>query len=385
MTISATPTSSSVRPATSMPTSATTPPRPISSPTSRMPDARSAASNRIASSATTSGTVAMTMAATDEDTRCSPAASSGNGIAISTAANSASQRQRPRSVASRPACAASASRITAPSASRDQATNAGGTPSSTATLIRRYGMPQMTDMAAKAAHPRGLTGSGPRPRRQRDQLDARVERERRRVDDQVIEPRILRLGAVEVAHIGVAGAVGLLEMALGGVAVHALERHALLHALVPRPGEAHVQRARAREHDRRRAPEDHGAGPGGVLADDLLGRPPLVLAARLGRDARRRRAERHADMPEPARHAGQRSADVLVARERLAQGHRQPLGAADRDRAVHERHFEPPRQLRPHLAAARAVRRRQGHDRHRPQDMGRRYAFFFLGRWTVTL
>ena len=48
--------------------------------------ARSAASKRIASSATSSGTQAIRIAVSDEDTRCSPAAISGNGSAISATA-----------------------------------------------------------------------------------------------------------------------------------------------------------------------------------------------------------------------------------------------------------------------------------------------------------
>jgi hypothetical protein len=75
--------SSSPRPATSIPTSAITPARPNSRPTRREPVARSAGSKRNASSATMSGTAAMMIAARDEATWRSPAAMSGNGIAIS--------------------------------------------------------------------------------------------------------------------------------------------------------------------------------------------------------------------------------------------------------------------------------------------------------------
>ena len=48
--------------------------------------ARSAWSKRSASSATISGTEAIRIAASDEETVCSPAAISGNGITISTTA-----------------------------------------------------------------------------------------------------------------------------------------------------------------------------------------------------------------------------------------------------------------------------------------------------------
>src|SRR3954449_2440454 len=77
--MAAAPSSSSLRPATSMPTRATTPARPTISPTSREPVARSARSKRSASSATKSGTAAMMIAASDEATWRSPAAMSGNG------------------------------------------------------------------------------------------------------------------------------------------------------------------------------------------------------------------------------------------------------------------------------------------------------------------
>jgi len=50
---------------------------------------------------------------------------------------------------------------TAPSRTLTKATNAGGTPSSTATLMSKYGIPHSVETAAKAAHARGLT-SDPR-------------------------------------------------------------------------------------------------------------------------------------------------------------------------------------------------------------------------------
>ena len=59
--------------------------------------ARSAGSKRIASTATISGTEAIRIAVSDEDTYCSPAAISGNGSVISITAYAAIQPQRPRS------------------------------------------------------------------------------------------------------------------------------------------------------------------------------------------------------------------------------------------------------------------------------------------------
>src|SRR4051794_13036893 len=143
----------------SIPTSATTPPRPISSPTSRRPDTRSEASKRSASTATISGAAAMMIAATDESTCCSPNAMNGNGTAISKTANASSQRPRPRSDGSVPARHASASSTTAASTTRHHARKAGGTPSSTAILMNRYGTPQIVDIAKKPAHARALMGA----------------------------------------------------------------------------------------------------------------------------------------------------------------------------------------------------------------------------------
>ena len=103
-----------------------------------------------------SGAAAMMIAATDESTCCSPAAMSGKGMVISNTAKAATQRQRPRRVPSVPARQASASSTNAASTTRDQARKAGGMPSSTATLMNRYGTPQTSDIAANPAHARAL-------------------------------------------------------------------------------------------------------------------------------------------------------------------------------------------------------------------------------------
>ena len=70
----------------SIPTRATTPASPISIPSMRVRVGRSVWSKRSASSAISRGTVAITIAATEESTCCSPAAISGNGRTISTVA-----------------------------------------------------------------------------------------------------------------------------------------------------------------------------------------------------------------------------------------------------------------------------------------------------------
>src|SRR3954469_21731212 len=85
---------------------------------------------------------------------------SGNGTAISKIANASSDRPRLRRDDSVPARHASASSTMAASTTRDHARNAGGTPSSTATLMNRYGTPQIVDIAKKPAHARTLMGRG---------------------------------------------------------------------------------------------------------------------------------------------------------------------------------------------------------------------------------
>ena len=67
------------------PSRATTPPNPITSPTTRSPVGRSAGEKRTDSSATISGMEAIRMAASDEEMCCSPAAISRNGTATSQA------------------------------------------------------------------------------------------------------------------------------------------------------------------------------------------------------------------------------------------------------------------------------------------------------------
>ena len=100
------------------------------------------------------------IAATDESTWRSPAAMSGNGTAISKnrereqpPAAAAQRRERPRPPGEREQHAAA-------STTRDHARNAGGTPSSTATLMNRYGTPQIVDIAKKPAHARTLIVRG---------------------------------------------------------------------------------------------------------------------------------------------------------------------------------------------------------------------------------
>ena len=100
--------------------------------------ARSSGSKRIASSAMNSGTAAIRIAASDEETCCSPAAISGNGIDdLDQRVDEPASASGRAASGSRPARLASTSRIAAASVTRTQAMNAGGMPPSTATLMNR--------------------------------------------------------------------------------------------------------------------------------------------------------------------------------------------------------------------------------------------------------
>ncbi len=96
------------------------------------------------------------MAASDEDTRCSPNAISVNGAAISVKASVDNHRARPRNDPSTPARQASPSSTAAPRTTRTQVTNTGATPSSTATLINRYGTPHSAETAPNTTHARAF-------------------------------------------------------------------------------------------------------------------------------------------------------------------------------------------------------------------------------------
>src|SRR5919198_5046748 len=83
---------------------------------------------------------------------------------ISNSANAASHGSRRRSPRRAPTCAAIGTSTQAASATRDHATKSGGTPWSTAILMKRYGMPQIRDIAANRNQARGLTPSEDKPR-----------------------------------------------------------------------------------------------------------------------------------------------------------------------------------------------------------------------------
>src|SRR4051794_40927609 len=61
--------------------------------------------------------------------------------------------------------------------------------------------------------------AGPARGRENDELHDRRQRDRGGVDGEVVVGRIARVGAVEVADVGLAGAVGLAQVALDRGAV----------------------------------------------------------------------------------------------------------------------------------------------------------------------
>ncbi len=84
--------------------------------------------------------------------------SASHGMMISTSANSATQGQTGRSAANCPRRSATGSRTRAPITTLASTSTGTGTPP-TATLMSRYGTPQMTLIAANMIHPRRLTAS----------------------------------------------------------------------------------------------------------------------------------------------------------------------------------------------------------------------------------
>ena len=105
---------------------------------------RSDGLKRMAIIAIVSGTAAIRIAASDEEMYRSPTGISVKGMAISMTAKARTICQRSRMPRNAPTLQAIGSSTAAPSATRAQATNTGEW-SSTATLMRKYGMPHSTE------------------------------------------------------------------------------------------------------------------------------------------------------------------------------------------------------------------------------------------------
>src|SRR3954452_17289467 len=126
-------------------------------PTTRMGDSRSSSPASRAVSAATKGTPATSSPVSEDDNSCSAQESSTQGIVISSTVKSRNGRQCRRSAdPSRPRATVHGISRTAPTTQRRKTTTTGENPP-TATLINRYGTPQIRDIARNSAQPRRLT------------------------------------------------------------------------------------------------------------------------------------------------------------------------------------------------------------------------------------
>src|SRR6266545_1932705 len=132
--------------------SAVTPATPTSSPSWRRGPSRSPPVAQ-PSSAPTSGTAAISRPASELLNRCSAEARNSHGTAISTAVNTSSGRQWRTSGRSCPRAPASGRSSSAAMTVRKNTRDA-GLSAPTATLISRYGTPQITPTAANSNQPR---------------------------------------------------------------------------------------------------------------------------------------------------------------------------------------------------------------------------------------
>src|SRR3954454_8436169 len=209
---------------------------------------------------------------------------SGNATAISKIANASSDRPRLRRDDSVPARHASASSTTAASTTRDHARNAGGTPSSTATLMNRYGTPQIVDTAKTPAHARARmvrgysAGGGARELRgppRHDlagvavelQLLAPADQAEPEPDQRVAHPRAVRDGGdaeLDLARVEplphLVAHLPALEVAAQRAVEPAPDAHGpafLVARLVDDPADAHAEA----EVEAEEAPDEHHVAP----------------------------------------------------------------------------------------------------------------------------
>ena len=135
---------------------ATTPARPTRSPISPVRPRRSAPPVANAITLPTSGTPATRSPASELETCCSADARRTQGIPISATAKAATQRHRRRTARRSTRVMAIGSRIAAAIAARPN-TSVAGVTSATATRMKKYGMPQTTDIRPNRSRPRCVT------------------------------------------------------------------------------------------------------------------------------------------------------------------------------------------------------------------------------------
>src|SRR3954447_18643936 len=141
----------------SSPSSTAMPTTPMTMPVTRTGESRSSSPASRAVSAATNGTPATSNPVSEDDSSVSAQDSSSQGMVISSTVNTSSARQCRRSASpSRPRAIVHGSSSAAPITQRRKTTTTGEN-SPTATLISRYGTPQISDIATNSAQPRRLT------------------------------------------------------------------------------------------------------------------------------------------------------------------------------------------------------------------------------------
>ena len=179
-----------------------------------------------------------------------------------------------------------------------------------------------------------------RPGGDREQLNARLDRNRGGIDHEVVEPRVTDIDVVEVAEIGQVGTVGLRQSGAGRGLVDPLEPDRLIDPPVDGTVEANAQHAGILlQHDRAGPTDDHAGAGGRVRIDHLFGGPQESVAGEIVADQRRRNAR--VRVGEAAQHPLQPARDdLLIMRDGLVDRDVEVFGHAEGDQAVHKRDLQ---------------------------------------------